>query len=438
MANISVADGSVCGVAELELFDDVPTQIAVENGMWVQYRPVSALTNTGPVEFMVPGSGDQYTDLRNTRFHVTAKIRKRGGEDLQLDDKVAPSANFLHGLFKQIDIYLNGVLVTNSDNMYPYRAILETLMTFSHSAVDSQLQTALFYKDEGHKMDLEANTGFANRCRLAKRSASMEMCGRIHADLFHQSKYLVNGVDMRIIFNRSNDEFSLHSMAVNADGVVLKDYYVEIEDVSLMVRKVDVNPEIRKNHLMRLMKEPMIYPLKRVELKTVSIPMGNRVAYVDNLFLGQKPTRIVIAFAKNDTIHGNMSKNAYNFEHFHLNHLSLHSEGQQIPRKAITPDFATDQYLDAYLTLFTGTNQYLEDTGLIIDRTDYGGGYAIYCFDFSPELCRGAYKQPLKRGAVRLEATFAEDLATTINVLIYSEFDNTLSVDRERNVFTDF
>ena len=426
---------SVCGVSELDLFDEFPTQVAVEEGGWILYRPVSALTDGGPIEFSIPGSGDQYIDLRNTRFFVRCKITKADGTELDpAVDKVGPACNFVHTLFKQIDIYLNNVLITNSDNLYAYRAMLETLMTFSHSAVKSQLQMGLFYKDEAHKLESEENVGFNKRRDFIKNGQSLELLGRIHGDLFHQTKYLVNGVDMRLIFNRSADEFSLQNFNADANAA----FKVKMEDVALLVRKVDVNPEIRKGHIQQLMRQPIVYPLKRIELKTVSVPAGNKSAFIDNLFLGQKPTRLAIAFAKNSTVHGDAKKNCFNFEHFNLCHLALHSEGKQIPRNALTPNFADKQFLESYISLFTGTNQFLEDTGLVIARSDYDGGFTIYCLDFSPELCRGPYKQPLKRGAMRLEARFSEVLPTTINCILYAEFDSSISIDKDRNVFTDY
>jgi len=45
-------------------------------------------------------------------------------ETLALDDavKVGPVTNLLHNLFSQVDVSLNGTLITNCTNTYPYRA----------------------------------------------------------------------------------------------------------------------------------------------------------------------------------------------------------------------------------------------------------------------------------------------------------------------------
>jgi hypothetical protein len=61
--------------------------------------------------------------------------------------------NYLHSLFSQVDVLLNGTLITSSINTYAYRAYIETLLSYGTDAKSSQLTSALFYKDEAGKMD---------------------------------------------------------------------------------------------------------------------------------------------------------------------------------------------------------------------------------------------------------------------------------------------
>jgi hypothetical protein len=61
--------------------------------------------------------------------------------------------NFLHSLFKQVDVFLKEKQVTQATSTYAYRAYLETLLNYSPSAKDSQLTASLYYKDTAGKMD---------------------------------------------------------------------------------------------------------------------------------------------------------------------------------------------------------------------------------------------------------------------------------------------
>ena len=85
---------------------------------------------------------------------------------------MGPTNLFLHSLFSQVDISLNGTLVTPSTNTYPYRAMFETLLSYGEYSMKSQLTSALFYKDMAGRMDTvnfadadAVNEGLAKRKR---------------------------------------------------------------------------------------------------------------------------------------------------------------------------------------------------------------------------------------------------------------------------------
>ena len=52
-----------CGKSELELFSVPLTQTAIESFQWVEYRPITSLSDSSPIEFVITGSGEEYVDL---------------------------------------------------------------------------------------------------------------------------------------------------------------------------------------------------------------------------------------------------------------------------------------------------------------------------------------------------------------------------------------
>jgi len=81
------------------------------------------------IEFDVSGTGDDYIDFANTMLYVKAKVTQDNGNNLAANAEVGLVNLFLHSLFLQVDISLNGTLITSSTNTYPYRAMLETLLS---------------------------------------------------------------------------------------------------------------------------------------------------------------------------------------------------------------------------------------------------------------------------------------------------------------------
>ena len=107
-----------CTKSELDLFSVPPTQASIENGVLVEYHPISSLADGAPIEFDVSSSGDDYIDFANSYLYVRAKITRANGNNLEEADKVGPINNFLHSLFTQVDVILNETLITNSTILY--------------------------------------------------------------------------------------------------------------------------------------------------------------------------------------------------------------------------------------------------------------------------------------------------------------------------------
>ena len=57
---------SQCLRSELDSFSLPPTQTAVYGSQWVEPSPVSTITSSSPIEFIVSASGEDYMDLNNT------------------------------------------------------------------------------------------------------------------------------------------------------------------------------------------------------------------------------------------------------------------------------------------------------------------------------------------------------------------------------------
>ena len=122
-----------CTKSELDLFEVPPTQTSVAYGYWEQKGLTSALTDQGPYEFAVIGAGNDYIDLANTYPFVEAQIMD--DDDTALDG----GANVGSVNFSDVSISLNENLVSPPTSLYPYRAYIETLLSYGPAAKQSQL-----------------------------------------------------------------------------------------------------------------------------------------------------------------------------------------------------------------------------------------------------------------------------------------------------------
>ena len=470
-----------CDKSEIDLFSVPPTQQSLERGRWIGYAPLSSVENTdSPINFLVTGT-DEYIDLSKTILTVTGKIVKDNESVLDGANQanVAPVNNFLHSLFKQVDVYLNGKQVTPAMGTYAYRAYIETLLNYDVSAKESQFSSALYYKDTATKMDeggslpsskeityMESgrsqpkkvsipvpgtgNQGFAKRHQFIQNSKQFVLSGPIFADIFMTDRLLLNMMDLRVVLNRSSNTFCLMDLTDKNDPTVKPK--VQLSHVELKIRKVKLDQAVSDGIERMLKQAPALYPIRRVECKILTVSQNLPSTRQDNIFSGLIPKTFVVGFVTADAAGGVYGKNPYNFAHFGVTSLSLTANGEEIPFKQLTLKYPKDSkgkidttageddnldFDEAYNTLFSGTGKIYSNAGLDIDRDDYPGGFALYAFDLTPDMCKSSqYFNTVQHGSLSLALTFKSQ-SEPLALVCYGDFENVIRIDAERNAIYD-
>jgi len=426
-----------CLKSELDLFSVPPTQTSIESGSFVEYNPIAALSDNTAIEFAISGSGQDYCDLASSQLFVRVEITKANGAALDATSQVGPVNLLLHSLFADVDIKLNEISITNSNNTYPYRAYLETLLSYGPAAKNSQLTAALYYKDTAGAMEDKnplldtAQKGLKTRHSFFKEGKVVDLIGCLHSDLFFQDRYLPCDVGLRIKLLRSKDSFCLMSGQAA--------YKIKIHECKFYMRKVKLSSSVFVAHAKALEEGNAKYPIRRVVCKTFTIPTGNLDFTQENVFAGTLPTRLVIGLVDNSAYNGNYELNPFNFRHYDLNQLKVVLDGQQQHYiSPLEPNFTAQRYVEAYMSLFTGTGKNTKDEGTDITRTDFAAGYAIYAFDLTPDMSEDTHFNLSRDGSVRLEMKFGTALPNTVNVVVYAEFEHVIEINRDKQVIFDF
>lgn len=428
-----------CSKSELDLFSVPPTQTSLENATVVEYHPISSLSDGAPIEFEVSSTGEDYLDLNDSQLYVKCKILKADGSAIGATEKVGFVNNALHSLFSQIDVSLNGTLITDSTNTNGYRAYLEDLLSYGADAKKSQLTCALFYKDTAGKMDVSdptsdddnVNDGLVKRSSFTSGGKEVDLLGRLHADIFFQSRLMLNEVNIRIKLSRSKDSFCLMSSEA-------EQYKVKIVSAIMKIRKIKVSPSVYLAHAKVLESGMAKYPIKRVICKSFTVPTGYFDFIQEKLFSGQLPTRLIIGCVDNKAYNGDYKLNPFNFQHFNASEISVYIDGQQTAIKPLYMDYKNKSYINAYMSLFSGARKENSDEGNCIDRIEYAKGYSLYVFDLTPDLNENDSFNLARSGSVRVGMKFAVALEKTITIVAFAEFENIIEIDRSRNVIFDY
>ncbi|XP_069077607.1 uncharacterized protein F54H12.2-like [Pleurodeles waltl] len=199
MAVVHCASGE-CANSELDLFSLKPTQTSIKNSLFLEVSPLAALTLLAPIEFYVSGSTDMYLDLNNTLLHLVCKITKANITNIEDDAKVAPIAYLIATMFNEVDINPEDRLVTQSDNMYAYKAYIENKLLINGIDLKIKLtrnKDAFFLisgEAEQYKLVILSTSLFIKRVKV---SLSVRLA---HAEALQlsNSKYTIERVALKI------------------------------------------------------------------------------------------------------------------------------------------------------------------------------------------------------------------------------------------------
>lgn len=122
-----------CAKSKFDLFALPPTQSTIEQSQRTNCNPISTLSDDAPIEFVVPGHGDEYVDVSHTLVNLRVKIIEPDGI----------AATQCPPKWMSFSIKL----VSPPNNDYAYRAFIKTLLNNGSDAKESHLSMGLWIND---------------------------------------------------------------------------------------------------------------------------------------------------------------------------------------------------------------------------------------------------------------------------------------------------
>ena len=412
---------SSCQDASFDLFSRPPTEMGLQEFHDQEILPLTALSSSsaGSIDFSISGEGDEYTDLSDLRLFVRVKIQSSDGKAIEKDDAVSLVKHWPSSLFRQCDLFLNGTLVTTSSNLYNYVAYVSSLLSYTGSVKQNQLDV------------LE----HANGWKVKKDLPENEALIKLHLPLCNQQRLLPNGVNIKLRLLRSANEF-LCIRDKSADT----NYTVSLEKCSLFVRRVTPSPTVLLQHAETLTKLNMIYPIERLYPKFFTPGKDVREFDLPNISQGQLPSRVVVGFVKTSAFSGTWEEDPYKFHHFDLDYISLQSNGRAIPAVPITTDYSKNFCRRAYYSLLdTIQGPCIDNESLGLTLEEYKQNSCFYAFTLSRAMTGPSEALPRREnGYVNAKIRFKDALKENINAIFFLEYHNFVEIDSAKNIYLDY
>ena len=125
---------------------------------------------------------------------------------------------------------------------------------------------------------------------------------------------------------------------------------------------------------------------------------------------------------ENRSMYGVFKENPFHFKHNN--------------RESLTVSVDSDTLID---TLMHSTGQYKGGLSMLVDYHDVGNGTMILVFDLTVRgKCNSEQFTVKKLGNLHINLKYKNALTEANNLIFYGEFDGVLTIDADRNVFTDY
>ena len=294
--------------SEFDIFARKPVQESVHETVDLVYKPIASVDQSD-LDFLIPADNETYIDP-DIKVYIRGKLTKVDGTALDDTDFTSVTNNFLHSLFSQCTVALNGTTITQGIEFYNYLSLLETFLTYVSDAACTHLKNSMWFLDNGSLVPCDpngadsTNTGFMTRWRLTKKGLEIELYGLIHRDFCNVPVYLLPGVRLQIKFTKAKSGFYLMNEKADSKSIF------QFLDAQLWVRLVRPKPTISLAHKVVLSKDNVArYIMTTAELKSFTFSNGSQSLSVDNAVLGPIPQRLLFTMIKNNDFLGSIDTN---------------------------------------------------------------------------------------------------------------------------------
>lgn len=426
-----------------ELTSIPDTFIDIEEELDLEIPPTNSVVESDlvPLEYLYLGTPDQYVLLCDSYLHMKGCIQNADGSNLADKEQVAPVNLWGHALISRSDVYLNETLTSKDNALQPYKAYMAITVGYGSEAKVSWLQAEGGYQDApGNSFDSvttkpSTNGGFIQRSELAAKSAVVDLVVKPHIDLFMQARPLPPNTNLRIKLYRTPVKFN-----TMADGS--KQFKVKIISASLYLRIIKVDEHVSMIHREKLMNNGRyVYPIRRIVMKSFTITSGVLDHTRPNLLNGQLPRLILMGITTNKAFNGDYTKSPFRFQPFNMRKANLLVNGVCVPSRPYIFNFDRSEggveYVRAFRALSEINGSATADRGNGITRTMFEDGYTIVPFILSHDYNvngMGLFRE----GSVQIEIEFSKATSEVLTVILFIEYENTITIGKHGDVVVDY
>lgn len=275
--------------------------------------------------------------------YVTAKKAVTAADGKEKWEAIAPTdvalglSSFpLSSLFSSIDMYVNDVLVTDKDQLYPFISFLKLTHMINADERGKLEASCLGYKFPAGKLADPDCTEHLDIRKVIAGKKELLLIDKIRLPLLEQEKLLLPGVSLKFVFTQTSSDFRCISIAgKTATGQVTpaSKMVLNIEKIFLHGTHIVSNDGLYVATLKELQNQPANYSIKRYQASSFQFPTGaQEVHHPISLASSILPSVIFVMGVDAKDFYGQLAGSPYKSSMDDIKKICIKFENLEFPR----------------------------------------------------------------------------------------------------------
>ena len=415
-----------------------------------RYTVDNGIDSSRSVQFVVEGLPDCFIDLSECYLKTVFRVVNSDGSPIGGVPQVFPMESFGNCLWSQVAVGLNNCPLPVV-NDYPYTAHLVDLIGSNSEVRLGVLDPLAGFSAPSYGSSLVKNarpSTYRDNKRLCRDSKEIEVYSRIHSDfLMSCSQYLPNKMSMRVMLQRTKDEFLLGTETrkimdkTTGQEKTLEPgtYKIEVLECSLFVKRVCLNPTAQA-----LMDKELGSggELLYQRLETIALPcaQGTQTWTWRNCFSNIAPRKAFVALVSQEAFYGSYERTPLFLESANITSVRFALNGREIMAEPYRTHFEYDKdgTIDKIDTeargAFAGLCRTIGSFSSVrqyhgTSYNDFIDGSTIFAVSLEHAESPGP-----SHGSFDINISFAKGCDQPYIVIVMGEYPKTISFDANRNI----
>ena len=421
--------------SNLLLWNPIHTQTSIAETHVLEVYPQTAIDYSDTVSFLIKANPKLM--IQNIEIITTIRVLTNENQNPAANTNLSVVSNLANAIWRSVDVVIGEQnLLQSFDNSYNIGSWFDITIN------TSQERSSYIYCKEGYYMDTgltkaetentiiypetdgggntpAINTGLKTRADLIDQGKSCTLISDLNCSLLKTGKLLPSNLDVRVSLTKNYDGFVLLEDAAGTHKVKFDKCYLRVT----MQQPTNFCLNLMEQ---KLLKTPAVYQAEEGKVGFHSIPAGNELVTINNLF-PQGSLPIMFTFGVQDrSAYGNTrNKNPYTYHP--MKKAQIYVDGKPYFTSAL--EGAVMHFDSFYQTIGYKTTGDCQ-----IDPINYMV-HPLLSVDLTADRNANRHHLNISRGGVvKLDIEFEEAVPDGRILVVYSYYDRIIEINSDRSV----